>query len=422
MKKSAKGKRSNQERSVPEQRILRLAAVIRHDLYTFVIQEGLKAFDQMLEEDRERLCGPVKAKGSSGNPVRWGRTDGRLSMGGRRVVVSRPRVRQNGKEVELPTWQEFADDDPLDERTAEQLVLGVSTRGYDRSVEDLPDELGPHGASKSAASRRFVAVTAERLEEWSRRDLSQMGLAVIMLDGIEVDEQTVIVALGFDASGTKHPLGIWMGATENAVVCGELLDDLIQRGLDAQKGYLFVIDGSKALRAAIRERFGRRALVQRCQIHKQRNVLSHLPKNLHPSVAKTMRDAYKSRSKVTAKKRLQQLATQLSADHPDAASSLKEGLDETLTLKGLGLPDWLERTLSSTNSIENVNGRMRAILRRVKRWRDGRMIKRWVATALLEAERGFRKVRGFKGMPILVAVLRGDAERINRVDDEEAAA
>lgn len=422
MKKNARGKKSSKERNVPEQRTLRLAAVIRYELYKFVIEEGLKAFDQMLEQDRERLCGPVKAKGSAGDPVRWGRTDARLSMGGRRVVVSRPRVRQNGREVELPTWQAFADDDPLNERTVEQLVLGVSTRGYDRSVEELPDELGAHGASKSAASRRFVAVTTERLEAWSRRDLSDMDLVVIMLDGIQVDEHSVIVALGFDESGTKHPLGVWIGATENAAVCGELLDDLIERGLDAHKRYLFVIDGSKALRAAIRERFGRRGLVQRCQIHKQRNVLSHLPKKLHPSVAKMMRDAYRSRSKKTAKSRLQQLATQLAADHPDAASSLKEGLDETLMLKGLGLPDWLERTLSSTNAIENVNGRMRAILRRVKRWRDGSMIKRWVATALLEAERGFRKVRGYKGLPILVAAIRGDAERINRVDDEEAAA
>ncbi len=199
-----------------------------------------------------------------------------------------------------------------------------------------------------------------------------------MLDGIEVDEQRVIVALGFDESGTKHPLGVWMGATENTVVCGELLDDLIQRGLDPHKGYLFVIDGSKALRAAIRERFGRRALVQRCQEHKRRNVLSHLPKRLHPSVATTMRNAYRSRSKATAKRRLLQLAAHLAADHPDAVASLKEGLDETLTLKDLGLPPWLERTLSTTNSIENVNGRMRSILRKVKRWRDGAMIKRWV--------------------------------------------
>lgn len=150
--------------------------------------------------------------------------------------------------------------------------------------------------------------------------------------------------------------------------------------------------------------------------------LSHLPKKLHPSVGKTLRDAYRSKSKTTAKRRLLQLATQLSADHPDAASSLKEGLDETLSLKGVGLPDWLERTLSSTNSIENVNGRMRAILRKVKRWRDGSMIKRWVATALLETERGFRKVRGYQGMPTLVAAIRGDAEQIDRVDHDEAAA
>ena len=422
MGKNAKRKQSNQEGSVPEQRTLRLAAVIRHDLYRFVVQEGLKAFDQMLEEDREQLCGPVKAKGARGDAVRWGRTDARLSMGGRRVVVSRPRVRRNGKEVALPTWQEFSDDDPLNERTVEQLVLGVSTRGYDRSVEELPDELGPHGASKSATSRRFVKTTAKQLEEWSRRDLSEMGLVVIMLDGIQIDERTVVVALGFDESGTKHPLGAWLGDTENTVVCGELLDDLIGRGLDAHKSYLFVIDGSKALRSAIRERFGRRGLVQRCQEHKRRNVLGHLPKRLHPSIAKTMRDAYQSRSKATAKRRLLQLAAHLATDHPDAASSLKEGLDETITLKGMGLPPWLERTLSTTNSIENVNGRMRSILRKVKRWRDGNMIKRWVSTALLEAQRGFRKVRGHQGMPILVAAIRGSAEQTNRVDDREVAA
>ncbi len=176
-------------------------------LYGFVIEQGLLALDHILEEDRERLCGPVKAKGRSGAPVRWGHPDARLSMGGRRVVVSRPRVRQEGKEVKLPTWQEFADDDPLNERTVEQPVLCVSTRDYQRSVEESSDELGPHGASKSAAYRRFVAVAAERLEKWSRRGLSDMGLVTIMLHGIEVDEQRVIAALGFDESGTKHPLG-----------------------------------------------------------------------------------------------------------------------------------------------------------------------------------------------------------------------
>lgn len=422
MNKNARKSKSNQERSVPAQRTLHLAAVIRRNLYAFVIQEGMKALDQMLEQDQERLCGPAHAKGQRGDAVRWGRTDGRLAMGGRRVVVSRPRVRQGSKEVPLPTWQEFSDEDPLNERTVEQLVLGVSARGYERSIEPLPDELGPHGASKSATSRRFVATTKEKLDAWSRRDLSELGIVAVMLDGIEINEQTVIVALGIDEGGTKHALGVWMGATENATVCGELLDDLIGRGLDAQRRYLFVIDGSKALRAALRERFGRRALVQRCQEHKTRNVLSHLPKRLHPSVSKTIRDAYKSRSKATAKRRLLQLAAHLADDHPDAASSLKEGLDETLTLKDLNLGDGLERTLSTTNPIENLNSSIRRILRRVKRWRDGTMIKRWVATALQEAGRGFRKVRGYKNMPTLLAALNRNAEQIDRVDADEVAA
>lgn len=422
MGKNARKKNSNQGRTASGQRTLRLASVIRRNLYAFVIQEGMKALDQVLVEDQENLCGPRHAKGRPGEAVRWGSTDGRLSMGGRRVVVKRPRVRRNGEEVALPSWEEFGDNDPLDERTVEQMVLGVSTRGYARSVEELPDDLEPHGASKSAASRRFVAKTKGRVEEWTHRDLSKMGIAVIMLDGIEIADQMMIVALGIDESGTKHPLGTWLGSTENSTVCGGLLDDLVERGLDSQYRRLFVVDGSKALRKAIRERFGRRALVQRCQEHKRRNVLGYLPKKLHASVSKTMRDAYGSKSKATAKRRLLQLAAHLAGDHPDASSSLKEGLDETLTLKDMGLLQSLERTLSTTNPIENLNSSIRRTTRRVRRWRDGKMIKRWVATALMEAQRGFRRLRGYKGMPALIAALTKNAERIDRVDADEVAA
>ena len=208
------------------------------------------------------------------------------------------------------------------------------------------------------------------------------------------------------------------GATENAARVQALLDNLIERGLDAQRAYLFVIDGSKALRKGLRERFGNRALVQRCQVHKRRNVLSHLPKRLHASIGKAMGDAYRGKSKAAAKKRLLQLAAQLLDDHPDAAASLKEGLDETLTLKDLGLPQSLERTLSTTNAIENLNSTIRRVLRRVKRWRNGAMVKRWVAAGVLEAQRGFRKLRGHKGMPVLVQALASHAEQIDRVDGE----
>jgi transposase-like protein len=421
VKKQAIGRPEKQALPALPQRRLRLAAVIRQNLYEFVVQEGMKALDAMLEQDRDVVCGPKHSKRGDHEAVRWGSTDGRLVMGGRRVVVRRPRARKNGNEVTLPTWGQFADEDPLDRRTMDQMVLGVSTRNYDRSVEELPDELGPHGASKSAASRRFVAATEENLQEWLGRDLSALRLVAIMIDGIEVGEQTIVVALGIDEQGEKHALGLWQGATENSTVCEGLVNDLVERGLDPQLSYLFVIDGSKALRKAVREIFGRRAIVQRCQEHKLRNVLSYLPKSLQPSVGKRMRDAYRSSSKATARKRLQNLVAQLNQDHPDAAESLREGLDETITLKDWNLPDWLERTFSTTNPIENLNGAIRRVTRNVKRWRDGSMIRRWVATAILEAQRGFRRVRGCGGMPALVRAIR-DPEQTTRIDQDENAA
>ena len=204
-------------------------------------------------------------------------------------------------------------------------------------------------------------------------------------------------------------------------MCEGLVNDLIRRGLDSQQPYLFVIDGGKALRKAIREVFGKRSLVQRCQEHKRRNVLGHLPQRLHASVSKALRDAYRSSSRATAKRRLLQLVTHLADEHPDAAASLREGLEETITLKDMKLPPALERTLSTTNPIENLNGAIRRVTRNVKRWRDGMMVRRWVATAILEAARGFRRLRGFQGMPLLVAGLRG-AEQTNRVDAEGQAA
>ena len=422
VKKSARNRKQKEEKSASGQRRLHLASIIERHLYEFVLTEGMKALDEVLEQDRELMCGPAHAKRQPHQAQRWGRTDGRLVMGGRRVIVSRPRVRKDGEEVVLPSWVQFADEDPLNERTLDQLVVGVPTRSYERSLEELPEELEPHGASRSAASRRFVATAQRRLEEWQRRDLGELGIIVVMLDGIEIGEHTVIVALGIDESGKKHPLGLWLGATENAKVCGALLDDLIRRGLDPQRAYLFVIDGGKALRKTIRERFGRRALVQRCQEHKRRNVLGHLPKRVHPSVSKTMRNAYESKSAATAKQRLRQLIAELESEHPDAAASLREGLDETLTLKDMGLLPWLERTLSTTNPIKNLNSGIRRVIARVKRWRDGKMVKRWAAAGILEAERGFRRLRGYKGIPVLVAALSAHAEQIDRVDAEEAAA
>jgi transposase-like protein len=422
MKKNATKQTTDQGKTPSRQRTLWLARFMRRSLYEFVVGEGMKAFDALLEAEQSELCGPAYTKGAASDPVRWGKTEGRLVMGGRRVMVRRPRVRKCGKEVPLPSWEQFANEDPLNERTLEQMMLGVSTRGYQRSVEPLPDELDPHGASKSAASRRFVTITEEKLTEWLERDLSQLGIVVVMIDGIEVGDHVIVVALGIDESAQKHVLGLWQGATENATVCIGLLDNLVQRGLDPQLAYLFVIDGGKALRKAIRDVFGKRSLVQRCQEHKRRNVIGYLPERMHRSVKKTMRDAFRSASRATAKKRLLQLASALEDDYPDAASSLREGLDELLTIKDMKLPEWLERTLSTTNAIENLNSSIRRVTRNVKRWRDGSMGRRWAGAAVLEAQKGFRRLRGHKGMPLLVAALGRRPERTTRIDQSEQAA
>jgi transposase-like protein len=421
MKNRANKRTKKQTESCHSQRTLRLSAVIERNLFGFLMQEGLKALDAFLERDMERVCGERGKRKGEHQATRWGSAEGRLVLGGRRVKVQRPRARKEGEEVELPTWSQFSDEDPLDERTMEQMVLGVSTRNYERSLEEVPDDMDPHGASKSAASRRFVEMTQAQVEEWLSRDLSKLEIVSIMIDGIEVAGQAIIVALGIDEFGRKHPLGLWQGATENSTVCEALLNNLIERGLDGQGRYLFVIDGAKALRKSIRTIFGERGVVQRCQQHKLRNVLAHVPKALETSVRQAIQEAYRSRSKTTAKRKLVALSDSLESDYPDASASLREGLDETLTVKDWALPVVLERTLSTTNPIENLNGSIRRVTRNVKRWRDGSMIRRWVAAGVLEAERGFRRLRGCKGMPDLIKAIRG-AEQTTLVDQEATAA
>jgi len=420
VKKNSKKSRSQGAQNAHSH--LTLVGFVRRNLQSFVIQQGMLALQEVLREEQEELCGPGHKKGPADEAKRWGTTRGRLSFGGQRVIVERPRVRKCGKEVPLQTWEEFASEDPLDERAFEQMVLGVSTRNFERSLDDLPEDLESHGASKSSASRRFSKRTEEQLEQWLTQPLNDQHVVAIMIDGLVVDRQTVLVALGITEDGEKRPLGLHLGTTENATVVQGLLDNLIERGLDAMAPRLFVLDGSKALRKAVKDTFGRRALIQRCQVHKMRNVLDHLPKSKHRSVGAQMRDAYRSRSKSTARKRLQQLVAHLEDEHPDAAASLREGLDETLSLKDIGLKESLERTLSTTNVLENLNGSIRRVSRNVKRRRDGRMIQRWIAAGILEASDKFRKLRGYQDITKLSAHLAAHAEQTRSIDGSEAAA
>lgn len=427
MKKAAKRKTKSQVESFG-QRVLPLAALmftLRRGLREFVVEAGMQALDALLEDERVQLCGKRYRHDAERKAMRAGHAPGELVMGGRKVRVSRPRVRtrDGSKEVPLPSWQTFSMNDPLERDAVEKMVVGVSTRKYRRVLDGVPPEVDEYGTSKSAVSRRFVAATERQLADWLGRDLSSIKLAAIMIDGIVFDEHTVLIGLGIDEDGKKHVLGIHEGATENGAACGALLDDIIERGVSAQRSMMFTIDGAKALHGAIVARWGKRALIQRCQVHKARNVKDHLPDELHASVGATMRQAYATRDFKTAKKQLENLARSLDDEHPSAAASVREGLVETLTVIKLGLPQTFARTLATTNPIENLNSAARWTCRNVKRWRGGKMILRWCCAAMKEAQSRFRRVKGAtSGMPILVAALRENDRLLDGGIDRATAA
>jgi putative transposase len=304
-------------------------------------------------------------------------------------------------------------------------VLGVSTRRYARSLEPLPQEVEVRGISKSAVSERFVVGTQRRLAELMQRDLSGLRLVALLIDGVHFADHVVLAAVGIDVDGEKHPLGLREGATENAAACKALLEDLIERGLNPNRTLLVVIDGAKALRRAVLDTFGARALIQRCQAHKKRNVTDALPERMRASLRTAMNQAYATGDPKRARRLLENLAHKLESAHPGAAASLREGVDETLTVMALHLSETLERVLSSTNLIENLFSRVREVARRVKCWQGGTMILRWIAAGVLEAERHFRKVAGYRALPRLAAALhKRDAviDRAPGVDNRTQAA
>ena len=401
---------------------LPLSTYLRGRLHDFVVDSGMAVLQELLESERSAACGDRYRHDAERRASRHGHAPGELVLGGRRVEVRRPRARtREGTELALPSWTAFADEDPLRDRAVEQMVLGVSTRGYERSIEPLPTGVKGRGASKSAASRRFVVATKARVGALLCQRLEALDLVVLMLDGIHVEDHVILVALGIDAGGRKHVLGLREGATENSTACKALLSDLRERGLRTDRSILVVIDGAKALSKAVRDVFGNAALVQRCQEHEKRNVEEHLPEMMRAAARTAMNEAYLSGSAARGTKLLENLARSLESDHPSAAASLREGLDETLTVLDLELPAALERTLATTNPIDNLMGSCRRVTRNVKRWRDGSMIVRWIGTALLEASKGFRRLRGHDGMPKLVAALRERNARLGLVVDTKAA-
>lgn len=380
---------------------------VEHAFVGVCIDAGEAVLRAMMEQDRTALCGPAWKPDTSRPGRRAGSTESPITLGGRRLVVRRPRVRtEQGEELSLPSYEAAANEDPLDRHTLEALAAGVSTRRYGQSLERIPATRRERATSRSAVSRRFVALTERQLAEWLSQPLGQLDLRVVMLDGIIFKDHTILLAVGIDADGKKHPLGIAEGTTENAAVARALLGDLVARGLATDRARVFVIDGSKALRSAIEHFFGELAFLQRCPVHKRRNVLDHLPQSARPGVKRALDDAWNAQDAGLAKRQLERLARSLEVQHPGAANSIREGLDETLTLMRLGVSGRLLQSLRSTNAIESVNDKIATYARRVKRWRGGKMILRWVGAAVLDARRGFRRVKGHRDMHVLVAALQ----------------
>jgi transposase-like protein len=398
--------------SLPVQGVLR---DVRHAFLGLCIDAGQKVLAAMMEADRIALCGPKGVPDTARRAVRGGTTASQVVLGGQRIAVRRPRVRSTTEgELALRSFEWAAGSDPLDAATMAAIAAGVSTRRYASTQEPVPPAHRPRAASKSAVSRRFVQLSQEQLAQWLARPLGDLDLPVVMIDGIHFRDRVILLALGVDAQGNKHVLGLREGSTEATRVVASLLADLIERGLDSERMRLWVIDGGKALRKAIVQTFGRCALVQRCQEHKRRNVLEHLPEDMHASVKRALKDAWSASDADLARKQLGRLASSLQARHPGAAASLREGLEETLTAQALGITGALYRTLRTTNPIENLNGSVAHYCRNVKRWGDGQMVLRWVASALSDAATRMRKLRGCGQMRALLKAL--DARRPVSVD------
>jgi putative transposase len=380
--------------------------------------------DSLLEADVDRLVGPRGRHNPGRVAVRHGTQPGQVTLGGRRVRVDRPRVRRadGAGELPLPTWQAFAGTEQLDQLALERMLAKLSTRRYGVGLEPVGArvEQAASGTSKSAVSRRFVAATEHALAELLAADLSELDLVALMVDGVRVAEHCCVVALGITGDGTKVPLGLAEGATENATVVCDLLVGLRERGLDTTRPVLVVIDGAKALRRAVTEVFDH-PVVQRCQLHKLRNVSDRLPDAVASTVAKRMRRAYHHPDPLVAQAELEALARELDRSHPGAASSLREGLTETLTITRLGVPPTLARTLRSTNTIESMIAICRDHAANVKRWRDGAMVLRWVAAGMGEAATQFRRVNGYLHLPALRAALEATITTVTPTKEDAAA-
>jgi len=386
---------------------------LHNSLLEKVLSLGIESYIEIIENEITEICGERYKHISGREFTRWSSKETPVILGGQKIPISHSRVRniKNRKETEIESIKCYKDKELLSNRQMEQMIIGVSTRKYKRSLETVIAGMEPYSNSKSTVSRNFIAKTQEKLEAWRNEPIKE-SYPFLMIDGIVYAKTTVLVALGIDEKGNKKALGAWEGSTENSRVCIDMLHSLVDRGFDLSACKLAVIDGGKALRKALDEVFGKDILIQRCQVHKKRNVADYLPKEKRETVKRAISEAYNAKNYDSAKKSLQNTINWLDKDYPSAARSLREGLEETLTLHKLNAHRQIRKSLSTTNPIESLNSGIRNITRRVKRWNNSNMVIRWVCTGIVESEKNFRKINGHDHIDSLLINIESIGKKV----------
>jgi transposase-like protein len=390
------------------QMILPLAEIaqsLRHGVGTFLLKAQLELLMLIMENDVGAMTAPRYERGAVKEAQRWGQENGSVVINGQKMPIKRPRVRGPEGDVKIGSYELFRRDEEQQKRIWEAMTRGLTTRGYGPTVRESEEAFA---IEKSAVSEKFVAVSAQKVKELLKRDLSKLRLCALLLDGVEVKQQHLVTALGIDETGRKTILGFHQGASENQAACDGLFSDLAGRGLDFKQLHLNLIDGSKALRAGVRKYCGESSPILRCQLHKRRNIVGHFANEEQSGWDRRLTNAYDLRNYREAKAALWRIHDELNRLNPSAARSLEEGLEETLTLHRLKVPLELWKTLRSTNTIESAFSIVRVVCRNVKRWRPGNQIERWVGSGLVVAEKQFRRIDGYRALPGLQAALEAD--------------
>lgn len=393
------------------QMILPLADIaqrLRHGVGQFLLQAQRELLTLIMKEEVDALTGPRYDRGAPQTLQRWGHEDGSVVINGQKVPVRRPRARGEEGDVKIGSYELFRRDEEQQRRVWEAITRGLTTRGYGPTVRECEQSFA---IEKSAVSEKFVAMSARRVDELLKRDLSKLRLCALLLDGVEVKQQHLVTALGIEETGRKTILGFHQGASENQAACDALFADLANRGLDFRQLHLNLIDGSKGLRGGVRKYCGEASPVVRCQIHKRRNVVGHFAAEEQPAWDRRLANAYDLRSYREANNALLRIQDELNQINPSAARSLEEGMEETLTLHRLKVPVELWKTLRSTNVIESAFSIVRVVCRNVKRWRPGNQIERWVGSGLVVAEKQFRRIDGYRALPGLLVALEADLKQ-----------